>query len=259
MIEVRRSRRAERDELYELWARVFDEDRAWLRRFFTLRYSPEDIFIARIDGVLASALHALPASYVQGGRERPCSYIVGAATDETFRRRGLMGQLLHRAAVSSEHPITLFPAVRSFYEAHGYTTTSRLLSFPLRGGKESHTPLLPVEGEALDRIYRTANAESGYLVRDEAAWEFLTGGYETVLVEDAYAFISEGKATEAFALNREGAERLIDALSPMRVESVQTPARSPLSSLLGEQNGVPTPMGMSTHPAMAGVYIAEQY
>ena len=137
------------------------------------------------------------------GQSGPFLYRWGC-TDEAFRRQGLMGQLLHLAAASSEHPITLFPAVRSFYEAHGYTTTSRLLSFPLRGGKESHTPLLPVEGEALDRIYRTANAESGYLVRDEAAWEFLTGGYETVLVEDAYAFISEGKATEAFALNTEG-------------------------------------------------------
>ncbi len=259
MMEIRRSRRAERDELYELWARVFDEDRAWLNRFFTLRYSASDIFVARIDGVLASALHALPASYVQRGEEQPCSFIVGAATDEAFRRRGLMGTLLELTAASYEHPITLFPAVRAFYEANGYTTTSSLLSFPLTGRNASHASSLPVTWEALDHIYRTANEADGYLVRDEAAWDFLTSGYETIVLEDAYAFISEGKAIEAFALTPEAAERLIDALSVMEIASLQSLAHSPLSALLGEQNGVPTPMGMSTHPAMAGVYIAEQY
>ena len=259
MIEIRRSRRTERDELYELWARVFSEDRAWLRRFFTLRYSPDDIFIARVDGLLASALHALPASYVQGGRVRPCSYIVGAATDEAFRRRGLMGLLLKETSASYEHPITLFPAARTFYEAHGYTTTSSLLSFSLPERTTSHASSLPVKRESLDHIYRTANESGGYLVRDEAAWEFLTSGYETIVVDGAYGFISEGKAVEAFALKAEGAERLIDALSQRGVASLQSLASSPLSMLLGEQNGVPTPMGMSTHPALAGVYIAEQY
>ncbi len=259
MIEIRRSRREERNELYELWARVFDEDRAWLSRFFTLRYSTDDIFIARIDGHLASALHALPASYVQGGRQRPCSYIVGAATDEAFRRRGLMGQLLEQTTASYEHPITLFPAVRTFYEAHGYITTSSLLSLPLPERTMSHVPSLPVKWEALDRIYRTANERGGCLVRDEAAWEFLISGYETILLEDAYGFISEGKTIEAFALSLEAAERLIDALLGMEVESLQSLSDSPITALLGEQNGVPTPMGMSTHPAMAGVYIAEQY
>ena len=78
-------------------------------------------------------------------------------------------------------------------------------------------------------------------------------------MEDAYAFIREGKVVEAFALSLEAAERLIDALLGMEVESLQSLSDSPFTALLGEQNGVPTPMGMSTHPAMAGVYIAEQY
>jgi len=259
MIEVRRSAREERDELYELWARVFDEDRGWLDRFFAVRYSPDDIFIARVDGVLASALHALPAAYVQRGEEQTCSYIVGAATDEAFRRRGLMGRLLTETAASYRHPITLFPAVRPFYEANGYITTSSLLLFSLEQETVDQLSSLAVDWQALDHIYRTANAADGYLVRDEAAWGFLTGGYETILLEGAYAFISEGRAVEAFALDHGAAEHLVDALSKAGITSLQTLAHSPLSALLGEEQGVPTPMGMSTRSSMAGVYIAEQY
>jgi predicted acetyltransferase len=259
MIEVRRSIRAERDGLYELWAHVFSEDRQWLDRFFSLRYSPEDIFIARVDGVLASALHALPASYVQGNRERRCSYIVGAATDERYRRRGLMGQVLEHTAAAYDHPITLFPAVREFYGGHGYHTTSSLLSFPLQGQIEGERALCGFAWTVLDRIYRSANEERGYLVRDEAAWGFLTSGYETVCTQDAYAFVSDGKAVEAFALTQAAARRLLEELTRVGVSSLQCLANSPLSRLLGEENGVPTPMGMSTHPSMDGVYIAEQY
>ena len=259
MTEVRRSKGAERDELYELWAHVFSEDRQWLDRFFSLRYSAKDIFIARVDGVLASALHALPATYVQRGRERRCSYIVGAATDERYRRRGLMGQLLAHTAAAYDHPITLFPAVREFYGGHGYHTTGSLLSFSLEGQIGGERMAHGFDWRTLDRIYRSANEEQGYLVRDEAAWGFLTSGYETVCTQDAYAFVSDSKAVEAFALTQAAADRLVEKLIRVGVSSLQCLANSPLSRLLGEEKGVPTPMGMSTHPSMDGVYIAEQY
>ena len=259
MTEVRVSDPRERDELYELWARVFNEDRAWLDRFFSLRYAPHNIFVARVDGVLASALHALPASYVQGGCESPCAFIVGAATDERYRRRGLMATLLEAAASSCQKPITLFPAVRGFYEANGYTTTSSLLSFDLEEEPGPHASPHPAQWQTLDRIYRAANEREGYLVRDKAAWAFLGEGYQTVSIDDAYAFINGEVAVEAFALTDSAAATLVEILPKMGVKRVQTLPDSPLSRLLGQKNGVPTPMGMSTHTTLLGVYIAEQY
>ncbi len=114
MIEIRRSEPSERDALYQLWATVFEEDLPWLDRFFATRYNPEHIYLAIVDGKLASSLHALPVTYVQKGVEKECVYIVGAATDAAYRRQGLMGQLLSFVKAESNTPVTLFPAVRPY-------------------------------------------------------------------------------------------------------------------------------------------------
>ncbi len=260
MIEIRRSHKEEREALYELWASVFNEDRLWLDRFFALRYNSDHIFVATVDGTLASALHALDATYVQAGRKHRCSYIVGAATDPAYRRQGLMGTLLSEAARTLQVPITLFPAVRPFYEANGYETTSHLVSYPLTPQQAEHQICSqPAVWSALDAIYRQANEEGGFLVRDTSAWEFLIDGYETVSVDGAYAFISEGRAVEAFALTAIAAQSLAVLLAERKVTHLATLASSPLSALFDEEDAVSLPMGMSTAPSMRGVYIAEQY
>lgn len=258
MIEVRRSTKEDRSELYHLWSSVFEEDPAWLERYIITRWSDENIILAAVDGKLASALHALEASYVQGGVEHPCSYIVGAATYPEYRRRGLMGQLLNETARLYDHPITLFPAVRPFYEANGYTTTSSLISHPLTEYSRS-TDSKSFGWEELDRIYRVFNEEHGYLVRDEVAWSFLLDGYGLYCVEDGYALIKDGVAIEACALTLDAARSLVHLLSSRGIGRVQTLENSPFNELLGTKKSMPIPMGMSTESSMRGVYIAEQY
>ncbi|NMA22014.1 MAG: GNAT family N-acetyltransferase [Spirochaetales bacterium] len=259
MIEVRRSRPDEREQLYKLWALVFEEDLVWLDRFFATRYDASSIFLATVDGVIASALHALPATYIQDGKTLPASYIVGAATDPSYRRQGLMGKLLAATAAAYDHPITLFPAVRPYYEANVYMTTSQTLTFALSPTDTSPIVTSGYDWQALDAIYTRANEKKGYLIRDQVAWQFLGDGYQTIVTDNAYAFIKDGKAVEANSLDEQSANRLIERLRAAGVKSIQTLAESTLSTLLGEKEGVPTPMGMSTHASMAGVYIAEQY
>ncbi len=261
MIAIRTAMPEERDALYELWAEVFEEDLVWLDRFFATRYDPSHILVATVDGVLASALHALPATYIQDNREYPCSYIVGAATDPAYRRQGLMGRLLSAVQKSSTTPVTLFPAVRHFYEANGYITTSSLLSFNLTNQESSSIAALdPLPSwDFFDTLYRTCFAQEGFLVRDAIAWEFLITGYKTLATEGAYAFIKDGVAIEAVASDEQAAGALLALLQEQAVTSVQTLSDSPLARALAPEKGVPTPMGMSTASGMGGVYIAEQY
>ncbi|MBZ4673200.1 MAG: hypothetical protein JG773_169 [Spirochaeta sp.] len=257
---IERAKPSDYQELKQLWLVVFNEEPAFLEHFFATRISYQDIFVAREDDKLVSALHALPLYYHKRGEEHPTSYIVGAATYKEYRRRGIMGKLLEATRQAYDHPITLFPAVRPFYEANGYFTTSSVLSFTLEaknGGGESLA--VQYTYQDLDRIYRKATSEEGALLRDEKAWSFLTDGYEVLSVEGGYAFISEGKAVETMVLSSDAASSMLSLLKERGITEVHTLASSPLAKLLGRETGVPIPMGMSTSKELQGVYIAEQY
>ncbi len=256
---IERANKDDHQMLKDLWKEVFNEEETFLERFFSTRIQYEHIFVAREEGRIVSALHALPSTYLQNGSEHDCSFIVGAATYASWRRKGIMGSLLQAVREAYSHPITLFPAVRPFYEANGYFTTSSLLQFPLGAIEKVPAHSKPIVFSELDAIYRTANEREGALLRDEEGWKFLTDGYETVAVQDGYAFLSEGKAVEAFTLSKDAAKHLLSLLSERKVSVVQTLFADPLAELLGQETAVPIPMGMSTDQSMHGVYIAEQY
>jgi len=256
---IERANQEDFSALKNLWSVVFSEDPVFLEHFFRTRYASENIFVARKDGAIVSALHALPAQYLQGGTIKDCSFIVGAATYASYRKQGIMSSLLAATREAYDHPVTLFPAVRPFYEAHGYFTTSSVLSFPLEGIAASSDASIALDSSRLDSLYRAEHAHSGCLLRDEEAWKFLTEGYQTLCVENAYAFISEGKAVEACAGNESAAKQLLTLLAGHGVSEVHTLENSFLARLLDRQKAAPIPMGMSTDTSMQGVYIAEQY
>lgn len=256
---IERASQEDFSSLKQLWSTVFSEDPVFLEHFFSTRFASEHIFVARKDCNIVSALHALPAHYLQHGAIKPCSFIVGAATYVEYRKQGIMGALLAATKRAYDHPITLFPAVRPFYEAHGYFTTSSVLSFSLEGVVPSSDVSIPIEYSQLNSLYRAEHDQSGCLLRDEEAWKFLTEGYQTLCVENGYAFISEGKAVEACATSKTAATRLLALLAGHAVSEVHALENSFIAMSLNRQKAVPIPMGMSTDKAMQGVYIAEQY
>ncbi len=256
---IERANHEDFSSLKNLWSTVFQEDPVFLEHFFATRFSREHIFVARKDGAIVSALHALPGRYLQHRTIKACSFIVGAATYSEYRKQGIMGALLAATKQAYDHPITLFPAVRPFYEANGYITTSSVLSLPLEGVKPFSPATRPIEHDYLDRLYRNEHARHGCLLRDTEGWKFLTEGYQTLCIENAYAFISEGKAVEACAASETAAKNLLGLLAVHGVSEVRTLENSCIALSLPGQKAVPIPMGMSTDNEMQGVYIAEQY
>ncbi|NCC14531.1 MAG: GNAT family N-acetyltransferase [Spirochaetia bacterium] len=256
---IERANHEDFSSLKNLWSEVFSEDPVFLEHFFSTRFASEHIFVARKDGIIVSALHALPAQYLQNDAVHSCSFIVGAATYASHRKQGIMGALLAATQQAYNHPVTLFPAVRPFYEANGYFTTSSVLSFPLEGFDCSSAASIPIKVDHLDRLYRTEHARHGCLLRDRKAWDFLTDGYQTLCVQNGYAFISGGKAVEACASDETAAAELLALLASNAVTEVHTLENSFLARLLDRKKAVPIPMGMGTDTSMQGVYIAEQY
>jgi len=265
-MKIERATKKDFEELKMLWSIVFLEEPAFLEHFFSQRFFPEHIAVARKEGEIVSALHALPSTYMQGDKEQKCAFIVGAATYAAHRKQGIMGDLLAYTKETTNHPITLFPAVRYFYEANGYMTTSTMEEYRLPQNGQSkeknlllaslHEQILPPS--SLDLIYREATKEAGALMRDELGWNFLLDGYQLASVQGAYAFIKDGVAVEAMAMDREAATKLVSLLQWYQVEKLRVIPNSPFAALFTGPF-VQIPMGMSTDPSMRGVYIAEQY
>ncbi len=86
-----------RFETRHLWERSFADPRAFIDLYFREKYRKERNEIILRDGRVVSALQKLPYPMTYGGRMLPASYISGACTDERYRRRGLMGELLVKA------------------------------------------------------------------------------------------------------------------------------------------------------------------
>ncbi len=64
---IERAKPSDYQELKQLWLIVFDEEPTFLEHFFATRISYQDIFVARKDDKLVSALHALPPVLSQTG------------------------------------------------------------------------------------------------------------------------------------------------------------------------------------------------
>ena len=121
-----------RFETRHLWERSFDDPRAFIDLYFREKYRKERNEIIVRDGRVVSALQKLPYPLTYGGRMLPASYISGACTDENYRKRGLMGELLaqtHRVMADENAVLSfLIPATAelgTYYAKFGYTPCFR--------------------------------------------------------------------------------------------------------------------------------------
>lgn len=121
-----------RFETRHLWERSFADPRAFIDLYFREKYRKERNEVIVRDERVVSALQKLPYPMTYGGRMLPASYISGACTDERYRRRGLMGELLsqtHRAMQQENAAFSfLIPATQelaAYYAKFGYTPCFR--------------------------------------------------------------------------------------------------------------------------------------
>lgn len=121
-----------RFETRHLWERSFADPRAFIDLYFREKYRKERNEVILRNGHVVSALQKLPYPITYGGRMVPASYVSGACTDENYRRRGLMGELLdqtHRSMQAEGAWLGfLIPATAElvgYYSRFGYTPCFR--------------------------------------------------------------------------------------------------------------------------------------
>lgn len=106
-----------------LWEKVFAEDSPAFTEYYFANKAERNLTFTRMDGErIVSMLHLVP---YMTGRMEPVCYIVGVATDEEYRRQGLMADMMKEALQfmwEERQPFTfLMPANPAYYTPFQFT------------------------------------------------------------------------------------------------------------------------------------------
>ena len=161
-----------RFETRQLWERSFADPRTFIDLYFREKYRKERNETIVRDGRVVSALQKLPYPLTYGGAMLPAAYISGACTDERYRRRGLMGELLdqtHRHMLAENAAFSfLIPATAelgTYYAKFGYTPCFRF------GWRTVEAASLTQDGSVVVGIVDQQEAESSLIYLREKMQE----------------------------------------------------------------------------------------
>ena len=125
---ITRAERRDLPQLTRLWQDCFGDRPEDIAAFW--RLPGVQVFCARENGRAVSMASALPVQLIdEEGEAHAAAYLYAVATDKTFRRRGLCGEVLHYAEVQLKKSGVEFsllipstPPLFSFYRKLGYET-----------------------------------------------------------------------------------------------------------------------------------------
>lgn len=109
----------------ELWEKVFPEDsRAFLDYYYFIKTRDNQIYVIEEDEKIRSMLQLNPYLLRVEDEEFSCNYIIAVATEESYRKRGYMGELLRRSMkdmYDRKEPFTfLMPAAEAIYTPYDF-------------------------------------------------------------------------------------------------------------------------------------------
>lgn len=124
-MDVRKLRQEEHIRTRKLWEEIFTEDTAeFLDYYYSVKIKNNEIYVIEDDGEIVSMLHLNPYEMRIGDKICQTHYIVAVATKESYRKRGLMRQLLNHAMQIMKdkgEPFTfLMPASEAIYKPFGF-------------------------------------------------------------------------------------------------------------------------------------------
>ena len=115
------------EEITDLWLSCFAERREAVDLFFAVHDYPTNTLVLKVSERIVAMVHMLPLEILTDAGRLQAHYIYAAATHQAFRGKGLMGQLMARAAeegaARGDHYALLLPAdpgLYDFYGKHGF-------------------------------------------------------------------------------------------------------------------------------------------
>lgn len=119
-MELRKLSVEERPGTRKLWEAIFTEDtKAFLDYYYTVKTKDNEIFVMEDGGKIVGMLQLNPYQLRVNQTICPANYIIAVATDERYRKRGIMASLLKasmREMYNRKEPFTfLMPAAEAIY------------------------------------------------------------------------------------------------------------------------------------------------
>ena len=131
-IVIKYAEKNQREVIRALWQEVFADPEVFADYYFEQVYPENRILVAEKDGQILSMLHLNPYEWqfeMNPGHPVRLHYIVGVATGQEHRRKGLMAECLRRALQDMEQagePFAyLMPAKEEYYTPFGFVPVAR--------------------------------------------------------------------------------------------------------------------------------------
>lgn len=214
----------------QLWETCFPDEGGFNDYFFAHFFDCGMVLLSEEQGTLCAMVQMLPYRLLTGGGEQEITYIYGACTDPTHRRKGHMARLLEESfEIDREQgraASTLIPAepwLFDFYRPFGYEPFFYTEKREIVRTEDGEAPRrltradVPQMAALYDRL-----ATDCLIVRDEAYWcaqidmfDALGAGVFGWFTGDtlaAYAFCWTDTVQEAFGLTEEREQGLLSAL-----------------------------------------------
>lgn len=186
-LHVRKLEKEEHIRTRKLWEEIFAEDsKEFLDYYYSVKVRDNEIYVIEDGEDIVSMLHLNPYHMRVGKQIYGTHYIVAVATDERYRRKGLMAKLLNYAMdimKGRNEPFTfLMPASEAIYKPFGFEFVYEQEFGDFFGSNKAD----------IDTEFRLADRDDCKMIADFAN-EFLKGKdvvawrdahyYETLLLE----------------------------------------------------------------------------
>lgn len=117
-------------KMMKLWKDIFHDSDAYISLVFNNYFNPELIEYVEENGRIISALLGVPYEFGCGDKKIRGLYLCGLATDEEFRNRGIMNELIERINNSAKEKGFTFTflipssdALINYYSVRGYVNS----------------------------------------------------------------------------------------------------------------------------------------
>ncbi len=131
-VVIKYAEKNQREAIRALWQEAFADPEVFADYYFEQVYPENRVLVAEKDGQILSMLHLNPYEWqfeMNPGHPVWLHYIVGVATGQEYRRKGLMAECLRRALQDMEQadePFTyLMPAKEEYYTPFDFVPIAR--------------------------------------------------------------------------------------------------------------------------------------
>ena len=163
-MKLRKLEQKEHRKTRALWEDVFVEDtKQFLDYYYDVKTADNEILAMDDEDKIIAMLHLNPYNMRINDEIHPTNYIVAVATDEKYRKRGIMGQLLKQAMRmmhDRKEPFTfLMPAAEAIYYPYDFRYIySRNQGEVFGENNGSDIEIIPAKVEDCGKLAEFANA-----------------------------------------------------------------------------------------------------